>query len=324
MQVFGVDISKHNKGINLEIVKKAGAEFVIIRAGYTGYGDGVTKAKDSQFETFYKQAKQAELQVGAYYFTCANTYDKGTAEAEWLIKNCLKGKQFELPIAIDVEDDTGGKHWLLNAGTNKITAGILGFCDTLKNAGYYPIIYSNSDWFNNHIDLTQLTEYDKWVASWSKTQPSIAHTIWQFGGETNKLRSNRLAGQIADQDFLYVDYKKIMQAKNLNGFKNSDTNIDKKKTDAEIVAEVLDGKWGNGEARKQALTKAGYNYEKIQSTINQKLKQQSKVKKYYTVKKGDTLTKIAWLYRTTVAELVRLNGITNPNLIYEGQKIRVK
>lgn len=324
MQVFGVDISKHNKGLNLEKVKKAGAEFVIIRAGYTGYSDGVTKAKDPQFENFYTQAKQAGLQVGAYYFTCANSYDKGTSEAEWLIKNCLHGKQFELPVAIDVEDDTGGRHWLLNAGTSRITAGILGFCDTLKSAGYYPIIYSNSDWFNNHIDLTRLTEYDKWVASWSKAQPSIAHTIWQFGGETNKLRSNRLAGQIVDQDFLYVDYKKIMQAKNLNGFTSANTSQGKKKTDTEIVAEVLDGKWGNGEARKQALTKAGYDYEKIQGIINQKLAQQSKVKKYYTVKKGDTLTKIAWLYRTTVAELVSLNGITNPNLIYEGQKIRVK
>ncbi len=39
----------------------------------------------------------------------------------------------------------------------------------------------------------------------------------------------------------------------------------------------------------------------------------------YRVRWGDTLTGIAWRHRTTVARLVRLNGIRNPNLIYAGQ-----
>ncbi len=41
----------------------------------------------------------------------------------------------------------------------------------------------------------------------------------------------------------------------------------------------------------------------------------------YTVKKGDTLSAIAKQYETTVAELVKLNNIFNPNLIYVGQVI---
>lgn len=45
---------------------------------------------------------------------------------------------------------------------------------------------------------------------------------------------------------------------------------------------------------------------------------------YYTVKKGDNLTKIAKKYNTTVDELVKLNNLDNPNLIYPGQKLRVK
>ena len=45
--------------------------------------------------------------------------------------------------------------------------------------------------------------------------------------------------------------------------------------------------------------------------------------KYYTVKKGDTLSHIAKRYNTSVSRLVKLNGIKNPNLIYEGQKIRI-
>ncbi|MFT3951167.1 MAG: LysM peptidoglycan-binding domain-containing protein [Oscillospiraceae bacterium] len=44
----------------------------------------------------------------------------------------------------------------------------------------------------------------------------------------------------------------------------------------------------------------------------------------YTVKKGDTLTAIAKKHGTTVAALVKLNGIKNPNLIHVGQKIKLK
>lgn len=44
---------------------------------------------------------------------------------------------------------------------------------------------------------------------------------------------------------------------------------------------------------------------------------------YYIVRRGDTLSKIALWYNTTVAELVRLNNIQNPNLIYVDQKLLI-
>lgn len=44
---------------------------------------------------------------------------------------------------------------------------------------------------------------------------------------------------------------------------------------------------------------------------------------YYTVQRGDTLSGIARRYGVTVQYLVNLNGITNPNLIYPGQLIKV-
>ena len=43
----------------------------------------------------------------------------------------------------------------------------------------------------------------------------------------------------------------------------------------------------------------------------------------YTVKSGDTLSDIAVRYGTTTKALQSLNGITNPNLIYAGQKLIV-
>ena len=44
----------------------------------------------------------------------------------------------------------------------------------------------------------------------------------------------------------------------------------------------------------------------------------------YTVVKGDTLTKIAKRFSTTVEKLVELNGIEDPNKIYAGQVLIVK
>lgn len=43
----------------------------------------------------------------------------------------------------------------------------------------------------------------------------------------------------------------------------------------------------------------------------------------YTVERGDTLSGIASRYGTTVQELVDINGISNPNLIYPGQVLRI-
>ena len=44
---------------------------------------------------------------------------------------------------------------------------------------------------------------------------------------------------------------------------------------------------------------------------------------YYTVQRGDTLSAIANRYGTTVQELVDINSIANPNLIYPGQILRI-
>ena len=44
---------------------------------------------------------------------------------------------------------------------------------------------------------------------------------------------------------------------------------------------------------------------------------------YYTVVSGDTLSGIAAKFGTTVAQLCSWNNISDPNLIYVGQVLRV-
>ena len=43
----------------------------------------------------------------------------------------------------------------------------------------------------------------------------------------------------------------------------------------------------------------------------------------YTVRRGNTLSQIAKAYGVTVAHIVEINNIQNPNLIYPGQKLRI-
>ena len=49
------------------------------------------------------------------------------------------------------------------------------------------------------------------------------------------------------------------------------TETSKLRSNEEIAKEVILGKWGNGTARKNALTKAGYNYTEIQKLVNKML-----------------------------------------------------
>ena len=61
------------------------------------------------------------------------------------------------------------------------------------------------------------------------------------------------------------------QANKINAQSNSTQETTNKKSNEEIANEVISGKWGNGDARKTALTNAGYDFGAIQSIVNEKL-----------------------------------------------------
>lgn len=55
-------------------------------------------------------------------------------------------------------------------------------------------------------------------------------------------------------------------------YKSAVTPTTGKKTVAEVAKEVISGVWGNGDARKTALSNAGYNYDEVQAAVNKLLK----------------------------------------------------
>ena len=333
----GIDISKYQAGIDLNNIKNNGYDFVIIRAGYTGWGDGESKAIDPSFEDSYKRAKAAGLGVGAYYFTIATSYQEGVDEANWLYNNCLKGKQFDYPIYIDVEDDTGGKQYLRKAGKDATTQGIKGFCEAMEKLGYYVGIYaSDISGFKDMMNIDELKDYDKWVARYGKKPEYVTeYGMWQTTS------SGKVSGYNGNLDLneAYKDYPNIIKSNGLNGYSKDSSSsnshqINTDTTSSETVYTVVSGDTLSGIASKYGTTYqklAEYNGIADPNKIypGQQIKIPGSSNKgssavYYTVVTGDNLTKIANRYGTTVNQLVSWNNISNPNLIYPGQKLRVK
>lgn len=211
MQKFGIDISKWQGNFNFAEAKKQGVEFVIIKAGG---GDSVLY-QDSKFERNYTEAKKNNIPVGAYFFGYAKTESDARKEADYFL-SLLKGKQFEMPVYYDVEHTTQKK-----LGKAKLTAVVNAFCDKVEKSGYYTGVYTYVSFYNNYLDVSVLNRYTHWIASYTKTQPVIrgkAIDMWQFGGETNFIRSNTIAGVVCDQNYCYVDFTETIKKNGLNGF----------------------------------------------------------------------------------------------------------
>ena len=232
----GLDISVYQKGINFDTIKNAGIEFLILRAGFTGWGTGVSLNKDACFENFYEQSKSHNIPVGAYWYSCANTYQKGVNEANYMYENCLKGKQFEFPIYIDVEDT----HHQLN-NKRGVTDAIIGFCETLENKGYYVGIYaSDISGFEEKMNLNELNAYDKWVARYGSQPKYVSqYGMWQT---TSSGKINGYNGNL-DCDISYKDYPTIIKNAKLNGYNNEIVNELDKYSDVELAKMVWQGKY---------------------------------------------------------------------------------
>ena len=90
-------------------------------------------------------------------------------------------------------------------------------------------------------------------------------------GNLKKLVSGRDILQIADAFLLYNK----AGGKVLSGLvrrRRMERALFLKDNNLEAIAkEVIDGKWGNGRARKEKLTEAGYDYSAVQMVVNRLL-----------------------------------------------------
>lgn len=204
MVMQGIDVSGWNGVINFDNVAKS-KRFVIIKAG-------VGTNKVDSFETNYLNAKAAGLHVGAYWYSLAIDTDTAEKEKEAALK-ALAGKQFDMPIYYDVEEQT-----TFSKGKDIVNKIIDTFCQGLENAGYFVGLYMARWWAQNYLNETTKNRYAMWIADWTDTcKYDGDFGMWQYG----TTRVSGVNGQV-DGDTCYIDYPIIIKDKCFNGYGKSE------------------------------------------------------------------------------------------------------
>lgn len=198
----GIDVSSYQLDIDFKKVKADGYDFVILRAG-TG------KGKDRNFETYYKQAKKAGLDIGCYFYSYASTVEDAEEEAKTLL-TYIEDKEFTYPVFYDFEESSLWSYDRVETNTKMINA----FCKLIKFNGYYPGVYTSSHIHRNYIDQSIIdSKWDVWIANYgtySGTENyekfSSSFSMWQYSdrGSVDGISTN------VDMNVCFVDYPSVI------------------------------------------------------------------------------------------------------------------
>ena len=262
----GIDVSQWQGNINFEAVSQSGIEVVYIKSS-EGY------SVDPYFETNYKKATDAGLKVGVYHYVTATTVEEAQSEATFFVSN-LEGKTIDCRLAMDFE-------YFGNLSRNQINEIGLAFLQTVESlSGKEVVVYSDTSNAINIWDET-IAQYPLWVAEYGVESPQANGTWLDWVG------------------FQYSDTGII------SGIDGSSVDLDYF-TDGIFLSDVSTPVSSVPEEQKPS------NPSESSTLVTT-----------YTVQSGDTLSEIAARYGTTVNELISLNGISNPNLIYPGEVLRI-
>ncbi len=179
---MGIDVSHHQGNIDWDKVKKeTDVQFVMIRVS-----DSISTF-DRQFTYNMENAKRVGLKVGVYIYSRATTEAKAIEEAKYIISK-LKGYHLDYPVAFDIENDVQKK--LSKTTNSKI---INAFCNTIKSAGYQPMVYTGFWFMNDYLDYNLIRNYPIWMSRYN-SDLNYNHPVrmWQFtsGGKLPGITEN--------------------------------------------------------------------------------------------------------------------------------------
>ena len=102
-----IDVSRYQGLIDWAQVAAAGYKGAMLKTVSTNHklskrSDGLYI--DPTFETNYRNARAAGLDVGVYYYTYATSEAMADAELA-LLRQAVYGKEFSLPVCVDVEEN---------------------------------------------------------------------------------------------------------------------------------------------------------------------------------------------------------------------------
>ena len=258
MTMKGIDVSYANGPINWQKVKQSKqVDFAIIRSTF---GSDLPSQTDSQFFQNATGCVKNNIPFGTYHFAYFINKQKAVDEANFAIKKANEYKQYVKFIALDIEEDSERYASRMGYSPNW-TECALAFCETVEKAGYKAVIYSNQSWLTSKLDYNKLKKYPLWYAAPYASAPKYTCAIWQNAW------NGRIPGIIGDVDTNICYDETLFKTPQ----KTTTTTPKKTKTIKELADEVIAGKWGVDEDRKQRLTKAGYDYYKVQEEVNNRL-----------------------------------------------------
>lgn len=362
MSMNGIDISKAQLGIDLT---KVPCDFVITKAT-----QGISYVNPDCDRT-YQQAKNAGKCLGVYHYAGGND---PVSEADFFLKN-ITGYIGEAILVLDFEK-------YQNKAYSQGATWCKKFLDRVYDQTKVRALVYISKSVCREFDWGEVApNHGLWVAQYANNKTVYGYNsnpwtdnkgygAWSGPAIFQYTSHGRLSGWDADLDLdiAYMDregWNKYAGGGNATAPSTTE-NSSNQSTSApsgstmDLVYNTMSNKYGDGEARKNAL---GSRYQEVQDVINHistasvsTLVNEVKADKYgsgdrrkvilgsryqevqdqinkeeksssntitYTVKSGDTLSEIAAKYGTTYQAIASQNGISNPNKIQVGQKLTI-
>lgn len=207
-----IDVSRYQGAIDWAQVAAAGYKGAMLKTVSTNHkfskrADGLYI--DPTFETNYRNAKAAGLDLGVYYYTYATNKDMVNAELS-LLRQAVYGKELTLPVAVDVEDNKLGK--LDKQSLTDLTAYAL---HKVEQLGFYAQLYTYTSFAKAHLFVggAALHPYDVWLADYTGKTPNVTFN-YNAHQHTSKGRVPGISGNV-DLNVTTINYPKIIRKKGL-------------------------------------------------------------------------------------------------------------
>lgn len=318
----GIDISNWSGSVDFKGVKDSGVEIVYIQAT-----EG-TFYTDPYLQEFYDGAKENGLKVGFYHFFNPGASPTPIEQARYFV-DAISGMEVDCRLAIDLEQTRG-------LSKEEVSIQAVEFLKEVeKYSNKKVVVYTYTNFAQTELDVNSgIGDYPVWIAQYSKNPPEYnpiwkdKYAGWQYSD------SGYIDGIDANVD-LDVFYDEILleNSSKIHGERNKESNhsttkyytVQKGDTLTQIAEKfdttVKEIASINGISNPNQI----YVGEvlKIYSSSRPIISRKKSFYRTYVVQRGDTLTYIASRFKTTVDELVKLNDLPNPNLIYVGEILKI-
>ena len=318
----GIDVSSYQGNINFSLVKNAGIDIVYIKSS-----EGRSYI-DPYFERNYQNAKANGLKVGFYHYVTARTTEQAREQANFFAR-VISGKEPDCRLAMDFES-------FGNLSVTQINEISKVFLETLQSAtGKDVLIYSNS-YSARTIFSRELAIYPLWVANYGVSEPG-GNDKWNTWVGWQYTSTGRVSGISGNVDRDQFTDGVLLSTTSPIPTPETPTTPEIPESNGTIIYTVKSGDTLSKIARDYGTTVNSivslnpsitnpnliYPGEQFRINVNSSSNNDNNPSSsiVYTVIRGDTLSEIAARYDTTVSKLASDNNISNPNLIYPGQRI---